>query len=286
MLSPANNSRSRPFVFSHSGELLPPPPPLPPRVNATGKPTRRNPVPLRRQLSKKPLDPRRRRQPRETDRETAITVRSRTSRRPAPPQSRGPFGGRRNADALPAYLRACLAEQLSPVCTRPARENTQETLFGPTETKAPAKRREDTQSTLFGEPEPLTVKISTRHLKNNSQDNLFGPPPKFRTRQGVRLPADTPDLLHHDDSRPSDPPDDTQLKAIVSRYFLRYQDTQEKLFGGPVLASKPPPERQASNVFWFETRSKSSPDVEQKTVDALPTANSQKPVKSSSVQDQ
>lgn len=174
---------------------------------------------------------------------------SRTSS-PRTPRSKTDRGsGVDKGATLPPYIRATIAEQLAPLCTRRARENTQETLFGsaahPPERRVVAWRsREDTQATLFGDTDPTTVRKSTRPVAD-TQNNLFGPPPEVRRRQGVRFQTDTPDILRHDDERRPNP-----SATADARYDNRHQDTHEKLFGFPTVQScsqvqKPP----LSNVF-------------------------------------
>lgn len=190
---------------------------------------------------------------------------------PRSPRSKAASDRGKTTPTLPPYLRATIAEQLAPVCTRPARENTQETIFGAAESTAEVRKdvksREDTQMTLFGEPEPLTIKKSTRRLAD-TQNNLFGPPPQFSRRQSPRFPADTLDILRHGDKR-SDPEADTHLQAVVGRYILRHQDTHEKLFGAPMPLRSPQPQKPMSNVFWAD--SKSSP--KDKVVKSLPMSS-------------
>lgn len=178
-------------------------------------------------------------------------------------------GGAKAVATLPPYIRATIAEQLAPLCTRPARENTQETLFGaaepPPSPRVLARRpHEDTQTTLFGDSDPAaTVKKPTRQAAD-TQTNLFGPPPEFRRRQGVRFQTDTPDILRHDEGRrPGSSTSD-------ARYDDRHQDTHEKLFGSPARQPCPQVQKPLSNVFYSDPESCSLRD---KVVRSLPMSS-------------
>lgn len=188
---------------------------------------------------------------------------------PRTPRSKTGRGGDAKAVAtLPPYIRATIAEQLAPLCTRPARENTQETLFGSAEPLPPSPRgivrrpREDTQSTLFGESDPATVRKTIRQA-TDTQTNLFGPPPEFRRRQGVRFQTDTPDILRHDEGRrPSSSTSD-------ARYDDRHQDTHEKLFGSPARQPCPQVQKPLSNIFYNDSKS----SLRDKVVRSLPMSS-------------
>lgn len=171
---------------------------------------------------------------------------------------------RKTAD-LPPYIRATIAEQLAPARSRPAREDTQENLFGTTQKpkKLSKRTRENTQKTLFGEPEPLAARKSSRHLVD-TKNNLFGPPPEVVLRPQSRHRPDTPDILNHE-IRPHSDLRETQLTAIVSRYMLRHQDTHQKLFGAPETLRKPPPPKPTSNIFYHDQATN-----QEKAVKSLP----------------